>query len=76
MILSARFVRRPRRPFACDWCERYIVGPLIYLYGMAEIGQRPYALRYHLRCCRENLTPQSEKFRAALAKAAESETAA
>jgi hypothetical protein len=68
MILSARFVRRPRKHYVCDWCERDIVGALIYLYGMAEIGMKPYALRYHVRCVEEHFHPTG-KFGAALAAA-------
>lgn len=71
--LSARFVRQPRRRYVCDWCMRTIIGPLIYLYGMAEIGQHPYPLRYHVKCCQEYMPWKNEKYQAALAKATESE---
>lgn len=72
MILSARYVRRPRRRYVCDWCEHSIVGSLIYLYGMAEIGMKPYALRYHVRCVQAHFHPTG-KFLAALDQALESE---
>lgn len=69
MVLSARYIRRPRRRYVCDWCERGVTGPHIYLYGMADVGRRPRPLRYCLRCCREYMQPRSEKFRSALARA-------
>jgi hypothetical protein len=50
--LSARFVRRPRQRFVCDWCGRMINGPYIRLYGMADT-ERPWTLRLHptAQCC-------------------------
>lgn len=50
MILQARAVRKPRAPQRCSDCGRRIEGPHIYLYGMADIGDRPWSLRYCPRC--------------------------
>lgn len=50
MTLTARYVRRPRKSYDCDWCERPMSGAHIYLYGMADIGQEPFALRLHVGC--------------------------
>lgn len=70
--LSARYVRRPRQRYVCDWCGRSIPGPYIRLYGMADC-ERPWTLRLPAGCTtRPNDDP---KIAAALAKATkESET--
>lgn len=61
--LSARFVRRPRKRYVCDWCEKPITGPHIRLYGNPDYGSM-YTLRMHAACC----TPETcdAKLRAAL----------
>lgn len=51
MTLTARYVRRPRTVRYCDWCERPIGGPHIYLYGAADTTDRPFPLRLHVGCC-------------------------
>lgn len=51
MILTARYVRRPRKRWVCDWCERLIVGACIYLYGAPDPTDRPLATRLHVGCC-------------------------
>lgn len=68
--LSARYVRRPRRVYYCDWCERPISGPYIRLYGMAD-REPPWTLRLHPteRCC-PNLSGDA-KIAAALAMEAD-----
>lgn len=50
--LSARYVRRPRKRYVCDLCERSIAGPYIRLYGNPDYGPM-YTLRLHPteRCC-------------------------
>ena len=48
--LSARYVRRPRKRYVCDWCERAITGPYIRLYGNPDYGPM-YMLRMHCQCC-------------------------
>ena len=45
-VLSARYVRKPRKEYVCDWCDRYINGPYIRLYGSAE-SEEPWTLRFH-----------------------------
>lgn len=49
--LSARYIKKPRHSYVCDWCERRIVGPHMYLYGMAHEVERPYGMRLHVGCC-------------------------
>lgn len=51
MILTARHVKRPRQHWICDWCERPIAGPHIYLYGAPDTTDRPSAMRLHVECC-------------------------
>lgn len=66
-VLTARFVRKPRRWCVCDWCERTITGPHIYLYGSGDT-ERPWALRLHLTgSCRPH--DKDPKVQAALAVA-------
>lgn len=50
--LSARYVRKPRRQYVCDYCERSINGSYIRLYGSAD-NEKPWTLRLHARgACR------------------------
>jgi hypothetical protein len=66
--LSARYVKRPRKHYYCEWCEKVIDGPYIRLYGMADTHERPWTLRLHPteHCC-PNLGGDT-KIAAALAK--------
>lgn len=50
--LSARFVRNPTRHHVCSWCCKWITGPYIRLYGMAD-REKPWTLRLHPTeaCC-------------------------
>jgi hypothetical protein len=66
MVLSARYVHRPRYARRCDGCGRRL-GPHLYLYGRAHETERPYPLRLCLACC----TGNEPKVAAALAVAAE-----
>lgn len=69
MILSARYIKKPRRQYLCDWCGHYIEKGYIYLYGGArDIFPRPIAGRYcpDLECVRGKGEP---KIKAALLKA-------
>ena len=52
MLLKRRDVKKSRKQYECDWCYSFIpVGtPYTYLYGAAEIGEKPYALRYCPYC--------------------------
>jgi len=50
MIISAVIIKRPRKQRDCDNCHRPIVGEVLRLYGMAEIGDRPYAVYLHPTC--------------------------
>lgn len=69
--LSARFVRKPRRIYVCDWCEKPIDGPHIRLYGNGE-HEPMWTLRMHAACC----SPETcdTKVQAALRQANEQET--
>jgi len=54
MMLSARAVKTPRRQWYCDEC-RAALGAHVRLYGMADIGDPPYALRYCPYCADQQL---------------------
>lgn len=66
--LSARYVRKPRQRYICDWCERPITGPYIRLYGNPDYGLMS-TLRLHPAepCCPSAV--RDDKIAAALAKA-------
>lgn len=49
-ILSARLITKPRRQRICDWCGRLIQPPVLRLYGMAEIGEKPGTMHLHREC--------------------------
>jgi hypothetical protein len=50
VILTARYVKKARRPCACDCCGRRIFGPHLYLYGAADLADKPSAMRLHREC--------------------------
>lgn len=68
--LSIRVVRRPRKRFTCDHCERGIDGLHLRLYGRAEGMFTPMqTLRLCARCCGHyrDMAPKDPTFAAALA---------
>lgn len=67
MTLSARFVRKPRKRYVCDQCERGINGPYIRLYGLFNEHFKPYTLRFHSGCL--SVETKDLKVRLALTKA-------
>jgi hypothetical protein len=69
--LSARYVKRPRKRYVCDWCEKAISGPYIRLYGRAHDCDPMNTLRLHPAepCCSSGT--RDPKVAAALAKASE-----
>ena len=52
-MLSARYVRQPRKRYICDWCKRPIAGPYIRLYGNGMDNDPMSTLRLHPAdpCC-------------------------
>lgn len=50
MILSATAVKSPRLFRTCAECEVPIVAHQLKLYGMADVGDKPYNLYYHPEC--------------------------
>lgn len=58
MIISARFVKKPRKVYRCDGgqCTEYnnrsILGEHIAMFGAAEIGDPPYTLRVCIPCAK------------------------
>lgn len=68
--LSARYVKRPRKRYVCDWCERAITGPYIRLYGNGD-HEPMWTLRLHPTepCCGKS--GDDPKVAAALAKVSE-----
>jgi len=49
-IISIRVVKNPRISRRCENCYKRISGETIRLYGMAEIGDKPYAVFVHRGC--------------------------
>lgn len=69
--LSARFVRRPRRIYVCDWCGRSISGPYVRLYGRGMDNDPMGTLRLHpTEACCPSAT-RDLKTQAALKKASD-----
>jgi len=50
VILSARAIKKPRCVYVCADCGKAIQGSHLYLYGAAEYGDKPYALRFCAEC--------------------------
>lgn len=50
-ILSLKIIH-PRKIRRCNVCNEYIApgGEVIRLYGMAEVGDKPYVVFVHRRC--------------------------
>ncbi len=51
MILSAKVVKRPRKPRTCSYCDRRIQGVALKLYGMADTGDKPHVSYFTLTVC-------------------------
>ena len=49
-IISLTVVKHPRKTRRCDNCFRYIDGETSRLFGMAEIGDKPYDVFVHRSC--------------------------
>lgn len=51
MIISAKIIK-PRKERLCDSCYKVILRgtPTLLLYGMAEVGDPPYAVYLHPEC--------------------------
>ena len=52
MIISVSHVEKSRKRHKCNICDKVIpVGSrLIAMYGMAEIGDKPYHIQFHRDC--------------------------
>lgn len=68
--LSARYVKRPRKRYVCDWCEKAIMGPYVRLYGNPDYGPMS-TLRLHPAEPCISADSRDLKVRAALAKASD-----
>lgn len=66
MILKARAVRKSKLLRCCDWCEKPIRGPHLYLVGIAEYDF--VVVRYHAHCWRGSRGSVDDKERAAFEK--------
>ena len=55
MTLTKRYVKKWRKDFYCDDCNKLIPkgSSYLYLYGMAEANEKPYSLRFCLPCDEE-----------------------
>lgn len=49
--IAARYVRKPRRRYICDGCNKPIAGPHVWAYGDADDNTPPFAIRLHPECC-------------------------
>lgn len=67
--LSAHYVKKPRKRYVCEWCERSITGPYIRLYGHFNEHFKPYTLRAHVGCL--SVETKDPKVKAALRQASE-----
>lgn len=50
MIISAVMIKSPRKQRNCCNCNNPIVGEVLRLYGMAEIGDKPHTVYLHPSC--------------------------
>jgi hypothetical protein len=50
VILSAKVVRKPRKPRYCGRCSSRINGVSIVLYGAVDTGDKPGVLYFHPDC--------------------------
>jgi hypothetical protein len=65
MIIAARPVRNPRRPRRCAECGAKL-GPHLYLYGAADAGDTPQALRLCAACINPTWAAREPRIAAAL----------
>jgi hypothetical protein len=49
-LLSVRIIKRPRKIRTCEVCFRDITGEQVRLYGMADVGDKPYMTFIHQTC--------------------------
>ena len=61
--LTKRYVKKSRKKFYCDDCDKLIPkgSSYLYLYGMVEVNEKPYSLRFCLACDNEFKDLQEEK---------------
>lgn len=61
--LTKRYVKKSRKKFYCDDCDKLIPkgSSYLYLYGMVEANEKPYSLRFCLACDNEFKDLQEEK---------------
>lgn len=50
MIIKMTIIKNPRKSRKCDSCYRFIQGKTIYMFGMAEYGDKPYSIWLHPEC--------------------------
>jgi hypothetical protein len=53
--LNKRYVKKSRKDFYCDDCDKLIPkgSSYLYLYGMAEINDKSFSLHFCLPCDNE-----------------------
>lgn len=55
MLLSAKIIKNPRKRRRCEYCEKWIDGPQLYLYGSGENYDKPYGMYLHRECTQDPL---------------------
>ena len=50
MILSAKWIKKPRKVYQCEDCKCQIGDAHLYLYGACDYGDKPYGIRFCKGC--------------------------
>lgn len=50
MIIAASIIKKARKQRRCEFCNRFIEGPTLRMYGYGVFGDPPYAIYVHPGC--------------------------
>jgi hypothetical protein len=68
MVISVKFIRKPRLNRRCSACNQMIgPNPLFQFYGFADYGDKAYAIWLHVACA-YNWTSSDPKIATAIEK--------